>query len=103
VPEKQESPVRDHRASRTIRAPHGHPDSSGTAVPNVAATLYPPSGRRSLALLIVSTCPHCTAGHHAHRGSALGGLREAGCRRGTYNLVPRPAITAVRARLAVAR
>ena len=73
--------------------------SSRTSVPRVAATCYPPSGRRTQPLLIVRSCVLC-GGAHAHRGSEAGGLRDAGCGKGAYYLVPRPALTRA---LAVAR
>jgi hypothetical protein len=62
--------------------------------PRVAAVFYPPSGRRTLGLIVVTRCPWCAAGGpHAHRGNAAEGLRRAGCDRGDYVLLPRPPLS----------
>lgn len=50
----------------------------------VWSVAYPPSGRRRGWLCVVRTCPFCTAGNHAHRGGPQGGLKRAGCGRGSY-------------------
>ena len=66
--------------------------SADQALPKVSAAVYPPSGRRGLPLLVVATCPYCPTGGHAHRCSATGDVRESGCRRGSYYVVPRPVL-----------
>lgn len=51
----------------------------------VSATAVPPLGRRALWLLLVSSCPLCGGYSHVHRaGSPTGGIRNAGCGRGSY-------------------
>lgn len=53
--------------------------------PRVGATFLPPNARRTLGALIVRGCVYCGAGH-LHRGG--GGLRQAGCGKGSYVIVP---------------
>ncbi|MDB5288741.1 MAG: hypothetical protein JWR05_3690 [Mucilaginibacter sp.] len=70
--------------------PHDRQAQDATAI-RVPAVFYLPSGRRMLAVLVVTACPFCTpGGPHVHRGN--GGVRRAGCGRGEYVLVPRAAI-----------
>jgi hypothetical protein len=62
--------------------------SADDNLPTVLASMFPPSGRRTIALLIVRTCPFCETGGHARRGH---GVRQAGCGGGEYRLTARPA------------
>ena len=83
--------MRNHRASpNAIRAPHGKVKSN--EIPPVWSIGYPPGGKRHRWLLIVQTCPTCRATHHHFSPGPHGGIRRAGCGRGSYLLKSRPAL-----------
>lgn len=63
--------------------------------PTVWAVAYPPAGHRRHWLFIVAPCFAC-GGAHAHRGGQDGGLRRAGCGRGSYVVQPRVSVQAQR-------
>ena len=63
-------------------------NGNAESIPPAPAIQYKPSGRRSLPLWIVDTCPYCDLGGHAHRGSP--GLRDSGCGAGQYRVVTAP-------------
>lgn len=68
-----------------------HQRVEGNAIPRVMGRLLVPAGRRSLAVLVVSTCPYCpTGGPHLHRGN--GGPRTAGCCGREYYVVAAPSL-----------
>lgn len=48
------------------------------------ATAVPPLGRRTLWLHWVPSCPFCGYGHAHRAGGLTGGIRQAGCGRGSY-------------------
>lgn len=88
-PNAKGRPRQDGPSAITAPTMAQHPQDA-TAV-RAAATFLPPSGRRTLGVLIVQRCPFCAAGH-VHRGKA--GVRQAGCGRGEYLVVPRTAAPA---------
>lgn len=53
----------------------------------VSGRAYPPAGRRTLWVLVVRVCPWCR-GAHVHRSTGNGGIRTAGCGKGTYLVRP---------------
>lgn len=82
-----EAPANHAIAAPSQKQDHGQ-DSHTVRVP---ARFYGPSARRSLGVLVVTSCPFCpSGGPHLHRG--VGGPRRAGCGGGDYILVPVPAV-----------
>lgn len=54
-------------------------------LPAVSGPLYPPTSARGRYLVIVTACPFCEEGRHAHYlGTAVDTSRTAGCRKGRY-------------------
>lgn len=53
------------------RAVHTITDTTGPVLAVAEGLVYPPSGRRQLALVLVADCPHCR-GAHMHRSAPAG-------------------------------
>lgn len=77
----------------TARTAASQPHPARQSVPGrltvVYATAYPPAGQRRRWLIVTDPCPldGCGGGRHVHAAADLstaGGVRRAGCRRGTY-------------------
>jgi hypothetical protein len=86
APATNRSPALTENPAATIKPQDRDQSSAAVRVP---ARFYGPSARRSLGVLLVTSCPYCpSGGPHLHRGG--GGLRRAGCGRGEYVVVPVP-------------
>jgi hypothetical protein len=91
-PDKTEAGAPDpgsaqHRACEALRLTDQQvkataPDRHGRDLPTVAAV--PPTGRRALWMWWVARCALCGSAHLHRAGSSVGGVRGAGCGRGTY-------------------
>lgn len=65
-------------------------------LPRVRARALAPCGRRTLPVLVVTTCPFCpSGGPHVHRGG--NGPRTAGCCSQAYYLLGVPGVSVGRA------